>query len=82
MKLTENFQEVISTEVPYQKFTDLQTAALRVFKTPKVASMVEFLSSETGVNVFSTQQLLQTAAKTYQEGLHVMKKTSSWSFTS
>ena len=26
LKLTENFQEVISTEVPYQKFTDLQTA--------------------------------------------------------
>ena len=82
LKLTENFQEVIFTKVPYQKFTDLQTAALRVFKTPKVTSMVEFLSSETGVNVFSTQQLLQTAAKTYQEGLHVMKKTSSWSFTS
>ena len=27
LKLTENFQEVISTEVTYQKFTDLQTAA-------------------------------------------------------
>ena len=26
-KLTENFQEVISNEVPYQKLTDLQTAA-------------------------------------------------------
>ena len=30
LKLTENFQEVISNEVPYQKFTDLQTAALSV----------------------------------------------------
>ena len=39
------FQEVISTEGPYQKFADLQTAALRVFKALKVASMVEFLSS-------------------------------------
>ena len=36
LKLTENFQEVISTEVPYQKFTDLQTAAEHVFKAPKV----------------------------------------------
>ena len=26
LKLTENVQEVISTEVPYRKFTDLQTA--------------------------------------------------------
>ena len=26
-KFTENFQEVISNGVPYQKFTDLQTAA-------------------------------------------------------
>ena len=55
LKLTENFQEVISTEGPYQKLTDLQTAALRVFKAPKVASMVEFLSSETGANGFSTE---------------------------
>ena len=39
--LTENFQEVISTEAPYQKFTDLQTAALRVFKVPEVTSMVD-----------------------------------------
>ena len=77
MKLTENFQEVISTEGPYQKLTDLQTAALRVFKAPKVASMVEFLSSETGANGFSTEQLLQTTAKTFQESMHVMKRTSS-----
>ena len=34
LKLTENFQEVIPTEVHYQKFTDLQTAALHVFKAP------------------------------------------------
>ena len=54
-KLTENFQEVISTEVPYQKFTDLQTATLRVFKAPKVASVVEFLSSEGGTNRFSSE---------------------------
>ena len=45
-----NFQEVISTEVSYQKFTDLQTAALRVFKAPKVTSMVDFFSSEAGAN--------------------------------
>ena len=50
LKLTENFQEVISTEVPYQKFTVVQAAALRVFKAPKVASVVEFLSSEAGAN--------------------------------
>ena len=55
LKLTENFQEVISTEGPYQKLTDLQTAALRVFKAPKVASMVEFLSSEAVANGFSTE---------------------------
>ena len=34
LKLTENFQEVTSTEGPHQKFTDLQTAALRIFKAP------------------------------------------------
>ena len=55
LKLTENFQEVTSTEVPYQKFTVLQAATLRVFKAPKVASMVEFLSSEAGANGFSTE---------------------------
>ena len=48
LKLTENFQEVISTEVPYQKFTDLQTAALRAFKAPQIVSMAELLSSEAG----------------------------------
>ena len=81
MILTENFQEVISTEAPYQKFTDLQTAALRVFKVPEVTSMVEFLSSEAGANGFSTEKLLQTATKTFQEDLQVylqvyLKKTS------
>ena len=55
LKLTEHFQEVISTEAPYQKFTDLQTAALRVFKAPEAESMEEFLSSEPGVNGFSTE---------------------------
>ena len=55
LKLTEKFQEVISTEVPYQKFTDLQTAALRVFKALKVMFMVEFLSSEAGANGFSAE---------------------------
>ena len=55
LKLIENFQEVISTEGPYQRLTDLQTAALRVFKAPKVASMVEFLSSEASANRFSTE---------------------------
>ena len=82
LKLTENFQEMISTEVPYQKFTDLQTAAEHVFKAPKVVSMVEFLSSEAGANGFSTEQLLQTAAKTFQEGLHVMKGLPHGCFTS
>ena len=80
MKLRENFQEVISTEVPYQKFADLKIAALCVFKAPKVASMVEFLSSESATNGFSTEQLLQTAAKTFQEGMHVMKRPFSWMF--
>ena len=55
LKLTENFQVVISTEGSYQKFTDLQTSALRFFKAPKVASMVEFLSSEVGATGFSTE---------------------------
>ena len=55
LKLIENFQEVISTEGPYQRLTDLQTAALRVFKAPKVASMVEWLSLEAGANGFSTE---------------------------
>ena len=72
MILTENFQEVISTEAPYQKFTDLQTAALRVFKVPEVTSMVEFLSSEAGANGFSTEKLLQTEAKTFQQGMQVL----------
>ena len=54
-RLTENFQEAVSTEAPYQKFTDLQTAALRVFKAPEIASMVEFLSTEAGANGFSTE---------------------------
>ena len=55
LKLTENFQDVISTEAPYQKFIELQTAALRVFKALEVASMLEFLSSEAGANGFSTE---------------------------
>ena len=54
LNLTENFQEVIYTEVPYQKFTDLQTAALHVFKAPERAPMVEILFSEAGANGFST----------------------------
>ena len=59
----------------------LHVPALRVFKTPKVASMVEFLSSEADANGFSTEKLLQTATKTFQEGLQVylqvyLKKTS------
>ena len=63
MKLTEHSQEVISAETPYQKFTDLQTAALSVFKASEVTSMVEFVSLEAGANGFSTEYLLQTAAK-------------------
>ena len=55
LKLTENFQEVISTEVTYQKFTGLQTTALRVFKAFKVMPMVAFLSSEADANGFSTK---------------------------
>ena len=80
MKFTEYFQKVTSTEGPYQKFTDLQSAALRVFKAPKAASMVEFLSSEAGANGFSTEYLLQTAAETFQKSMHAMKRTSSWMF--
>ena len=49
----------------------LQVSALRVFKTPKVASTVEFFSSEAGANGFSTEKLLQTATKTFQEDLQV-----------
>ena len=55
LKLTENFQEVISIEVPYRKFTDLQTAALRTFKAPTVACIVELLFSEAGANGFYTE---------------------------
>ena len=55
LKLTENFQEVTSTEGPHQKFTDLQAAALGAFEAPKVASMVEFLFTEAGANGFSTE---------------------------
>ena len=55
LKLTENFQEVISNGAIYQKFTDLQTAAFRVFKTPGITSPVEFLSSEAGANGFSIE---------------------------
>ena len=55
LKLTENFQEVIPTEVHYHKFTDLQTATLRVFKAPQLVSMLEFLSSEAGANSFSAE---------------------------
>ena len=80
LKHTENSQEIISTEVPYQKFTDLQTAALRVFKVLKVTFMMEFLSSGAGANGFSTEYLLQTAGKTFHESLYVMKRTSSWIF--
>ena len=38
MKLTENFQEVISNLVPYQKYTDTQDAAFSLvfFKTPEI----------------------------------------------
>ena len=55
LKLIEKFQEVISTEVPYQKFTDLQTATLLVSKVLKVTSVVEFLFSEAGANGYSTE---------------------------
>ena len=59
----------------------LHVPALRVFKTPKVVSTVEFLSSEAGANGFSTEKLLQTATETLQEDLQVylqvyLKKTS------
>ena len=38
MKLTENFPEVISNLVPYQKYTDIQDAAFSLvfFKTPEI----------------------------------------------
>ena len=55
LKLIEKFQEVISTEVPYQKFTDLQTATLLVSKVLKVTSVVEFPFSEAGANRYSTE---------------------------
>ena len=80
LKLTEEIQEVISNEVPYQKFKTckLQLSALRVFEIPEITSTVEFISSETGANGFSTTEMLQTAAKTFREGLQVyLKRTSS-----
>ena len=49
----------------------LHVSVLRVFKTPKVASAVEFLSSEAGANGLSREKLLQTATKTFQEDLQV-----------
>ena len=57
LKLTENFQEVISNGVPYQKLQTckMQFSALRVFKAPKITSTVEFLSSEADPNGFSTE---------------------------
>ena len=57
LKFPENFQEVISNEVPYQKFTDLQTAdfSLACIKTPEITPAVEFFSSEAGANGFSTE---------------------------
>ena len=58
----------------------LHVSVLRVFKTPKVASALEFLSSEAGANGFSTEKLLQTATKAFLENLQVylqvyLKKT-------
>ena len=57
LKLTENFQEVISNGVPYQKLQTckMQLSALSVFKAPKITSTVEFLSSEADPNGFSTE---------------------------
>ena len=58
----------------------LHVSVLRVFKTPKIASALEFLSSEAGANGFSTEKLLQTATKAFLENLQVylqvyLKKT-------
>ena len=57
LKLTENFQEVVSNMVSYQKYTKIQAAAfsLACFKTPEMTSMAEFLSSEKGANDVSTE---------------------------
>ena len=49
----------------------LHVSVLPVFKTPKVASAVEFLSSEAGANGLPREKLLQTATKTFQEDLQV-----------
>ena len=77
------FQEVIRNGISYQKLTTckLHVSVLRVFKTPEVESAVEFLSSEAGANGSSTEKLLQTAIKTFQENLQVylqvyLKKSS------
>ena len=59
----------------------LHVSVLHVFKTPKVASALEFLSSEAEANGFTTEKLLQTATKAFLEDLQVylqvyLKKTS------
>ena len=51
LKHIKNFQEVVSYKVPYQKYTDRQTAAT----IPEITSTVEFLSSEAGANGFSAE---------------------------
>ena len=40
LNLKGNFQEVVSNGIPYQKLTDLQTAAFSItcFKTPEITS--------------------------------------------
>ena len=57
LKLIENFQEVVSKRFLIRNIQTykLQLSALRVFKTPKITSTVQSLSSEAGANGFFTE---------------------------
>ena len=52
-KLTDNFQEVVLNGFPYIKNLQnckLQLSALRVFKSPEITYIVEFIFLEAGAN--------------------------------
>ena len=57
LKLTENFQEVISDAFLIRNLQTckMRLSALHLFKTPEIRSTVEFLSSEAGANGFSKE---------------------------
>ena len=54
----ENFLEEMASKrflIRNMQTYKLMLSALRVFKTPEITSTAEFLSSEAGVNGFSTE---------------------------